>query len=225
MYITVSTNSHGLEGRENVTGLIPPNLLIISGGGRGHIPIPIFMSEVRPEEFPISDRYDYEAVFLGTLKTHKVRRIMVDFYRSELGRGWYHPRRADWKKAYERARFVMCPRGFGRGSYRLTEALQSGRVIVYIYNDIIWLPYFDSINWSSFSIIARYDELNQTLDRIRGTPDSEIVKMRQRIWELYDSHWTVAAVFNHIRRFMIGGFASSDLRCAEFANHNGLNIP
>ena len=35
----------------------------------------------------------------------------------------------------------LAPRGFGRSSYRLAEIVQIGRIPVYMYDDIRWLPY------------------------------------------------------------------------------------
>lgn len=40
--------------------------------------------------------------------------------------------------------FNLAPQGFGRTSFRLAEVVQVGRIPVYIYNDVPWVPYVGS---------------------------------------------------------------------------------
>lgn len=40
--------------------------------------------------------------------------------------------------------FNLAPQGFGRTSFRMAEVVQVGRIPVYIYNDIPWVPYVGS---------------------------------------------------------------------------------
>ena len=40
-------------------------------------------------------------------------------------------------------RFSLCPRGFGRTSFRLAETVGAGRVPVFVYSDQLWVPYRD----------------------------------------------------------------------------------
>ena len=39
------------------------------------------------------------------------------------------------------SRASLCPRGFGRASYHLMEALQMGLLPIHVYSDEPWLPY------------------------------------------------------------------------------------
>lgn len=224
-YITLCTNSAGIEGRDEDHNVFPDNLLIISGGGRGHIPTLIFMHEHNPKNYPINDNYKYDLMFIGTDR-YKIRQYMIANYSKMLGDKFYYKvRYSSWKKEYEKSKFIAAPRGYGRNSYRLCEVLQTGRVPVYIYNDIIWLPYYDSINWSSFSIITHYTRIQDTIKQIKETPPSEIRKMREKIRSLYSTHFTVNATFNHIKSFLLYGFTKSDLRCAKYSYITGLTPP
>ena len=45
-----------------------------------------------------------------------------------------------------RSVFALCPRGYGRTSYRMYEALQLGCIPVYIHDEP-WLPYADELDW------------------------------------------------------------------------------
>lgn len=224
-YITLCTNSAGIEGRDEDHNIFPDNLLIISGGGRGHIPTLIFMREHNPYNYPISDNYQYDIMFIGT-DIYKIRQYMIDNYSKIFGNKFkYRVRYSSWRREYEKSKFILAPRGYGRNSFRLCEVLQTGRVPIYIYNDIIWLPYYDSINWSSFSIITHYTRLEDTVERIKKTTPSEIHKMREKIKSLYSTHFTVNATFTHIKSFLLYGFSKSDLRCAKYSYITGLTPP
>jgi hypothetical protein len=124
----------------------------------------------------------------------------------------------EWKQFYERGKFIIVPRGYGRNSYRLGEVLQMGMVSVYVYSDLIWLPYYDSINWSSFAIVARWDKFNETFDRIQQTSVETLREMRMAIRKLYPTHFSVGGQFEQIMRLLRFGFAGSDLRCAKYSS-------
>ena len=99
-YITLCTNSAGIEGRDEDHNIFPDNLLIISGGGRGHIPTLIFMREHNPQNYPISDRYTYDLMFIGTDR-YEIRKYMIANYSKLLGSKFkYKTRYSSWKKEF-----------------------------------------------------------------------------------------------------------------------------
>lgn len=221
-YITVTYEDNGIEGRNELKNILPDNIIIISGGGKGHIPIPIFLFEYNPNFFRIRTNYKYDLMFAGSLSTHKIRKIMVEQYSYYLGNKFkFYNNSIDWKVEYSNAKFICTPRGMGRGSWRLSETLQSGSVPVYVYNDIIWLPYYDSINWSSFSIVTHISLINETINRIKNTTISEILTMKKRIRDLYPSHFTLNATVHQIKLFLLYGFSISDLRCSSYSSIKG----
>lgn len=137
----------GLEGRKETNYILPDNIIVISAGGKGHIPILLFMAENNPKNFSVGKNFEYDVMFIGKV-THKLRKQMIDQYTKLLGDKFkYFDKFADWKTEYNNAKFICAPRDVGRNSFRLTEILQTGRIPIYIYNDIVWLPYYDSINW------------------------------------------------------------------------------
>eukprot|EP01035_Chromulina_nebulosa_P017912 gene17912-23532_t len=40
-------------------------------------------------------------------------------------------------------KFNLAPRGYGRSSFRFAESIQMGRVPIFLYDDIPWVPYQD----------------------------------------------------------------------------------
>eukprot|EP00607_Mallomonas_marina_P006706 CAMPEP_0182438178 /NCGR_PEP_ID=MMETSP1167-20130531/85572_1 /TAXON_ID=2988 /ORGANISM="Mallomonas Sp, Strain CCMP3275" /LENGTH=90 /DNA_ID=CAMNT_0024631407 /DNA_START=429 /DNA_END=698 /DNA_ORIENTATION=- len=43
-----------------------------------------------------------------------------------------------WQQDMANTKYNLCPRGFGRTSYRLAETIQIGRIPVYLYGDVPW---------------------------------------------------------------------------------------
>lgn len=221
LYVTVNFNDDGVDGRDRSKTLLPPNVLVISGGGNGHIPAFIYLNKTKPSDFPIATSYKYDMMFVGGI-THPVRPQLIENYTNYLGDRFYNAEGKDWRELYPLSKFIAAPRGYGRNSYRMTEILLSGFVPVYIYSDIVWLPYYDSLDWNSFSIVTHISKLNETVDRIRNTTPEEVARMRRKIASLYDTHFTEAAMFNHIRLLLTGGFEKSDLRCSTFSSKRNL---
>jgi hypothetical protein len=218
LYVTFVVNSFGVEGRDERYNILPPNLLILSAGGKGHIPLLLWSTTYNPSAFPITTNYHYDVVFLGVLFTHWLRRFTADFFQRELGNRTRIDLTPEWRDVYATSKYILAPRGGGRNSYRLAEILQMGMVPIYVYNDIIWLPYYDSINWRGFSLVVRFDKLASVLPIIRNTTGEEIARMRARVHELYETHFSVQGTFDQIFKFLGAGFDGSDLRCAPYSS-------
>jgi hypothetical protein len=88
-----------------------------------------------------------------------------------------------------------------------------GMVPVYLYEDVIWLPYYNSINWSSFAVITSLRDLNRTLAFLSGCPIERVNEMRRKARILADSHFSIESVWRQIRGFLKYGFEGNDLRC------------
>jgi hypothetical protein len=221
LYVTVSQNPEGIECSPNAS-FIPGNIFVLSQGGQGHIPLLLWLIELPPVRTPVMTVADRTAVFLGGISVHPLRETIAESVRASQndiifmkgGRPF-----GEWSTLFARSKFVLCPRGFGRSSYRLTETLQLGLVPVYVWDDVIWLPYYDSINWSSLAVVANVIEINKTLEYLAAERMEEVVAMRKRVRSLYWSHFNSVAVMGHVRRLIQGGFAASDLRCAQFVHH------
>ena len=114
-----------------------------------------------------------------------------------------------WQDHIARASVGMCPRGFGRTSYRLTETIQLGTVPWYVYDDVEWLPY--RTLWSSLGFSSNIKHLKQDLHSWNNNQSTLDVK-RSNVLRYKDSHFTYAGVLEQIRRFMVAP-ATSDLEC------------
>jgi hypothetical protein len=217
LYVTLSHNDDGIEGSNDRMEELPDNLLILSQGGKGHVPLLLWMPPgLNPNDFPIKSRYDYDIIFM-TGDSHWIRPVIRGVIAAAFGRRAYLTYNFQWQDYYSRGKFIISPRGYGRNSYRLGEVLQMGMIPVYVYNDIPWLPYYDSINWSAFSIVVRWDRIQDASNRISETSDQEVHAMRTRIHQLFFTHFSANAVMKQVMNLLQFGFCGSDLRCARYS--------
>ena len=75
-----------------------------------------------------------------------------------------------------KSKFTLAPRGFGKTSFRLYEALKLGSVPVYIYDDP-WLPYTELIDWNKLAVLSHINDVPFLYDRLKNITDEEYCSM------------------------------------------------
>ena len=216
-YITVSQNDDGLPGRHrDLTMDQIPNVLVLSAGGYGHVPIPLLkqQEDLKNEKDPQN-----RSIFLsyvGSLgNAPKQMRSKINASLAELlpkspfqYRYYYG---VDWRKVMADSRFSLAPRGFGRTSYHVVEVLQSGLIPIHVYTDVPWVPYADLFDKIAFTVQA--DGMDALVDRLKNMTLDGIREREQMIVAMRDSHFSPAGVKEQIEQFLMG--KDTDLRCQQ----------
>jgi len=222
-YFTVSQHDDGLRQRGRC--VLPYPILELSAGGTGDIPLPLLC-----DPHPMSDRpRDIRASFLGLLKDTPIpypcREGMV---RALAGRSEYLVRHVgnDWgsndpgllaRKQREfaetlgRSVFALCPRGYGKTSFRMYEALQLGAIPVYIYDEP-WLPYTDVLDWNEFAVLVPLAEVDRLHELLAAHTAADIRRKQDRIRELYPTYFTFSGVVRQIPRILRQPTAAASVR-------------
>ena len=239
-YLTLSQNDEGLAGKcvaagAPATGEGPsrlaarpawalefdharefPNLLVLSAGGYGHVPIPLFKQDERAltgasgVAAAVGAR-PHLVSFVGTLK-HAPRRLreeMAAAVRAEAAASNFSAagfgRVAEWRALMAESALSLAPRGFGRSSYHLVEALQMGVVPIHVYSDVAWVPYARVFETVGF--VARVAELPALLARLRrggARASAELAEREARARALRESHFDRWGLMRHVEGFMTG---------------------
>ena len=219
-YITVSQNDEGLPGGYKFDLNRFPNLLVLSAGGYGHIPIPLLKQQEkkRNQERTMSQRSSLLS-FAGSLGTAPLREEMhnylsaVDHSRINNGSNvttvYTYYKGEKWRDTMLSSQLSMCPRGFGRTSFRLTEALQMGLIPVYVYSDVAWVPYADLFTQIGFK--TNMTSISQLIDELLETPVTKLEQMEEHVSILAKSHFSPEGILHQIGLFMTG--KENDLRC------------
>ena len=175
------------------------------------------------EQFPRADA-TLDFSFLGKM-TAGVRVRLVDHFADQAIRAncvvresaplpwsWSQETRSDaavmaskWEyiELIRRSKFVLCPRGYGTGTFRMFESMQAGRVPVIISDDYVFPS---GIDWSSCSITVPEHQI-QTIPAVIESrlPDWEALADNARaVWEQHFSPQkmmdTIAARLHELSR-------------------------
>lgn len=152
-----------------------------AGGNSGGIPIPLVCSPV-PEKYQKGQTKDIFCSFVGSI-THPIRQQMVSLLTNNSK---YYLSYKQWTDKVNsedlenfmditsRSKFTLCPRGYGRNSFRMYEAMQLGSIPVYIYDED-WRAFKDSVNWDEFSVAIHVSQIEK-IDTILSSISNDRVK-------------------------------------------------
>ena len=217
LYVTVSQSDSGLSYRKKNF----KNILVLSAGGYGHIPIPLIKGELNYVSPP--SIFENDVGFYGKVRGRKKRDVLMkkvllslegkhltfDFNMTAL-----------WRDRIANTVFNLAPRGVGRQSYRTVEIIQIGRIPVYMYTDSPWVPYVGSdIDLYSIGIVANLYSIREFIDRASNMQPSQLDSMFRKI-KLAREYYTYAGVINQMELFFKdplgpnGGY----LRCTRVPN-------
>jgi hypothetical protein len=218
-YVTVSKSAPGLPGKGEFEMHSIPNLLVLSSGGYGHVPIPLLkQDEDRCNDLDVSRR-TFDVSYVGSLG-HAPRHMREKIHNDTLAitelstmtYEYYYGE--DWKQVMRNSRLSLVPRGFGRTAYHLMETLQMGLVPIYVYlkSDLPWIPYADLFHEVGYiTDSGSYPEFVKNI--LQNVTMDEIRHREQRIVSLRTSHFSHQGTMEQIGLFLIG--EKNDLRCRE----------
>jgi hypothetical protein len=221
-YFTVSQHDDGLRQRGRFEP--PQPILEFNSGGCGDIPLPLLC-----DPHPVVERNrDVRASFLGLIDDSPIPYPCRDAMRVALAD---HPeyliRHAgnDWgstdpallaRKTHQfvelmsRSVFALCPRGYGKTSFRMYEAMQLGCIPVYIYDEP-WLPYTDVLDWSEFAVLVHLNDAGSLHDILSSKMEADIRRMRQRLREVCPTYFTFEGTARQVVRYIAARSERRDL--------------
>jgi len=216
LYITVAQNDEGLLARVRYPMKDIPNVLVLSAGGYGHVPIPLLMANEKLVRTEVAKR-KYVVSFMGSMG-HAPRNL-----RGEMGKivnAWGKTNKQDvkvgsgkdWRDVMADSVLSLTPRGFGRSSYHIAETFQMGLVPIHIYSDVPWVYYGELWRTERIGFISNLAGLDALLTRL-ATNITKIAEVEQNVRRLRESHFLPEGVMDQVHRFMMG--QPNDLRCQK----------
>ena len=225
LYITLSQNAEGLTGKNEISMSSIPNILVLSAGGYGHVPVPLFAKPEPRNNYKHPQERKYDLTFVGTMgrAPHRLREVMheqITNYNNSAEAAntnqsalrYMSYQGPDWRTVMADSRFSLAPRGFGRTAFHIVECMQMGLIPIHLYADIPWIPYADLFPQLGF--VNHYDRgFTALLAQLQSLTAQQIVDRETRIVELRDSHFSLEGVMDQIRRFLLN--QENDLRCQK----------
>ena len=192
-YFTVAQHDDAIRER------LPKDTISFNAGGNGGcIPIPLVCSPIKVK--PKLEK-DIFCSFVGSI-THPIRNMM---YQTLINNPKYVISTRNWTSSVSendfnnfinitsRSIFCLCPRGYGRSSFRLYEAMQLGSIPVFIY-DHKWCPFEDEIDWTEFCVLIDVNNI-QNIDKILSSYTLDRIKQIQdNLYNYWINNFTMESI-------------------------------
>lgn len=155
----------------NIDGL---DILKFASGGIGDYPIPLtsyYFNEMPKKEI---NEYSYLCSFAGAIYgRHHVRELMTKTLTNRTYTLITDKRLeySSYLKLMNNTLFSLCPRGYGKTSFRIYESLMCKSIPVYIYDDP-WIPYND--DFEKYGILCPINKISTLYDMIINMNIDEI---------------------------------------------------
>jgi hypothetical protein len=183
-----------------------PQNTIVYGACSGNVPIPLVYQDTNNTltSFPQKTFLEKRTLcsFVGNITSNSVkpnvREIMFEkFIKNDKfiminSGGWVVNVNSSLQEVFINttidSKFALAPRGYGRSSFRFFEIFQLGTIPVYIWNDVNWLPFQDTIDYSRLCVsihISKIDELEQILSHIDESQYNNMLEYYSEIKHLF----------------------------------------
>jgi len=186
---------------------LPPDTQVFAAGGNSNridVAIPLTCGPHKNVFDPVRT---IPMSFVGSV-THMIRQQLLMFVNgnpgvmlqvSEWQENVSQQKSENFKQITQNSLFSLCPRGYGATSYRLYEAIQLGAVPVYV-SDKHLLPWNDELDWDSFCVIVKPDEIERVFEMTFGIGNKKLRNMQQKLEGLWESHFSINASCKHISK-------------------------
>jgi hypothetical protein len=185
---------------------LPKNTTIFSMGGnkvgKNIIPIPLICSPINYEK----KQKEIKTSFVGSL-THPIRNKLFQTYKEDSDfffkiKEWElltnNSNVINFMDIMSKSIFSLCPRGYGKTSFRLYESMQLDSIPVYIYDES-WLPWDNEICWSDIAIMVPQQEIGSIKDKINSVNIEKMISYKN---EIFNNFFTYEGVYNKIIEFL-----------------------
>ena len=182
-----------------------------AGGNKNGIPIPLICSPLDGSLIKDVDK-DIFCSFVGSISHNATCRVKLyelysnnsDYYFT-LARLWTSQIPDDKFNEFitvtQRSEFALCPRGYGKQSFRIYEVMQLNSIPVVVYNDD-WFPFSDTIDWSTFSVCVHEKDISQLNDILKSYTSEQKVELLNNGAKIYKEYFTLEKTCNYILNFL-----------------------
>lgn len=178
--------------------ILPEGSRVFGAGGVGTDPIPL-LCDPHSGAVNLFGLEPKLAVFYGNLMTHPIRLELSHCLNGKDGCVVDGPC-VDWISRCFAASFVLCPRGYGKTSFRMYEVLRLGLIPVYVYDDP-WLPFTHCIDWESIAVLCPRTRISMLGEFLRPLLH-KVYDMKENIKEVADKYFTMEGTCQTVKEML-----------------------
>jgi FkbM family methyltransferase len=126
----------------------------------------------------------YLANFVGRI-THPLRTKMIAALNYKQGYyiSTYKHVESDYHQILAESTFSLCPRGYGKNSFRIMESIYQGSIPVYISDEFI-LPH--NIDFEKYGVIIKESDIDNIDEILRAIPEREVKSKQAELQKTFD---------------------------------------
>ena len=205
-YFTVSQHDDAVKEK------LPDNTISFEAGGNGGgVPIPLICSPI-DNKLIKEVKKDILCSFVGSISNNASSRVILyqtymndkEFYFNKPRNWTAHVPENNLKEFInitQRSEFSLCPRGYGKQSFRFYEVMQLNSIPVFVYNGD-WFPFNKFIDWNEFSVLIHEDKISTLKDKLKSYTSEEKNKMLKKGKEIYNEYFTMEGMSKNILRYL-----------------------
>ena len=190
---------------------LPPNTIVF-GACTGTVPLPLIYEDTRETllKEPRAEKV-YLASFIGSI-THPIRSMICDAIKPYADivcneKNIWSSHVSDqlatqFSTITIRSKFCLCPRGYGRSSFRFFESMLLDTIPVYLWDDICWLPYQEEIDYSTFSVCIPQKDVHRIHEILAAITEEQYADMMRKMQEvryMFRLDWMCEYISRRIR--------------------------
>ncbi|KAK9172118.1 Exostosin family protein [Cryptosporidium meleagridis] len=216
VYFTVLQDAEGFK-KSKLKFISMSNLIVFNAGGATtgfkQVPIPLIKGELQYEGLEakkdiwvsstiVKRHFPVRKKLFETFSYYNMTDEMLDqitsFNASENGtKQFIHYQGDNFKQVIQRSTFHLCPRGFGRTSFRLYESVQLGTIPIYIWDDVNWIPYGNLME--RLGIVIHISQIEDLFDILNSLSKDELNYKFEQIKKF--KHWfTYMGITKYIQK-------------------------
>jgi hypothetical protein len=151
-----------------------PENTVIYGACSGQVPIPLIYQDnsftLENKQSKSFNEKELLCSFVGT-RTHTVRVQVIETFKNNnlftfiVNNSWTPDVNTNAQDNFINttinSKFALAPRGYGRSSFRFFEIFKLKTIPVYVWDDIEWLPFKETINYSKLCISLNIKDIQE----------------------------------------------------------------
>ena len=201
-YFTVSQHDDAV--REQ----LPIDTLSFEAGGNGNgIPIPLICSPLEKSLIKETKK-DIFCSFVGSISHNAACRVKLYELYNNNSAFYFTPARfwtpqvpdskfKEFIDITQRSEFALCPRGYGKQSFRIYEVMQLNTIPVIVYNDE-WFPFSDTIDWDTFSVRVHEKDLYNLQNILESYSSEQKIDLLKNGANIYKNYFTLEQTSKYI---------------------------